>query len=162
MDGLKYTQLYTTDNTWFLWASIQHNLRWRSPRAKPFPRCAPTWLPCCHAAPPSRFGRPWCNMVVHYLFSSALCLEATLFPDVKASCWPDCTLSPNWHSGVWCGQPAAPVTFQWLTQVTKRSRSTEARVPQRAFSRLSGVLLSGRCLAEVSDALGSTDRTRVY
>ena len=100
-------------------------------------------------------------MVVHYLFSSALCLEATLFPDVKASCWPDCTLSPNWHSGVWCGQPAAPVTFQWLTQVTKRSRSTEARVPQRAFSRLSGVLLSGRCLAEVSDALGSTNTRAV-
>ena len=37
-------------------------------------------------------GVTWWN---HHLFSGALCLEATLFPDVKASCWLDCTLSPN-------------------------------------------------------------------
>ena len=157
MVGLRHTQLCTMDNTWFLWASIQHNLRWRSPRAKPFPRCAPTWLPCCHAASPSRFGRPWCNMVsYHYLFSSALCLEATLFPDVKASCWPDCTLSPNWHSGVWCGHQTSPtsqagglsVADPWID-----SRSTEAR--QRAYQRCAGRVKSGRVPCKGQDALGS-------
>ena len=78
----------------------------------------------------------------HYLFSSALCLEATLFPDVKASCWPDCTLSPNWHSGVWCGHQTSPtsqagglsVADPWID-----SRSTEAR--QRAYQRVRGPYL---------------------
>ena len=83
-------------------------------------------------------------------------LEATLFPDVKASCWPDCTLSPNWHSGVWCGHQTSPtsqaggfsVADPWID-----SRSTEAR--QRAYQRCAGRVLSGRVSCKGQDALGS-------
>ena len=68
----------------------------------------------------------------HYLFSSALCLEATLFPDVKASCWPDCTLSPNFGiqvSGVAIkpAQPAKLGAFQWLTHGSTPGRRRQDR-----------------------------------